>query len=130
MLYHFSNLPLTCNLKYVVLLANYQRNNNEKETHLCWFVYPWTKEWHHLKGWPCWNRCDLVGMGVPLWVWVYDLHPSFLEVSLPLAAFGWRHRTLSSSCTMPAWILPCSHLDDNRLNLWTCKPAPMKCCFL
>ena len=20
--------------------------------------------------WPCWNRCDLVGMGVSLWVWV------------------------------------------------------------
>jgi hypothetical protein len=30
---------------------------------------------------------------------------------------------------MPAWILPCSHLDDNGLNLWTCKPAPIKCCF-
>jgi hypothetical protein len=33
-------------------------------------VYPWTREWHHLKVWPCWNRCDLVGMGVSLWVWV------------------------------------------------------------
>ena len=21
-----------------------------------------------LKVWPCWNRCDLVGMGVSLWV--------------------------------------------------------------
>jgi len=29
-----------------------------------------TREWHHLKVWPCWNRCDLVGMGVSLWVWV------------------------------------------------------------
>ena len=37
-----------------------------------------TREWdvmvcislHHLKLWPCWNRCDLVGMGVSLWVWV------------------------------------------------------------
>jgi hypothetical protein len=27
-------------------------------------------EWHHLKMWPSWNRCDLVGMGVSLWVWV------------------------------------------------------------
>jgi hypothetical protein len=35
---------------------------------LWWFVYPWTREWHHLKVWPCWNRCDLVGMGVSLWV--------------------------------------------------------------
>ena len=37
---------------------------------LWWFVYPWTRVWHHLKVWPCWNRCDLVGMGVSLWVWV------------------------------------------------------------
>ena len=29
---------------------------------------------------------------------------------------------------MHAWMLPCSHLDDNGLNLWTCKPAPSKCC--
>jgi hypothetical protein len=29
---------------------------------------------------------------------------------------------------MPAWLLPCSCLDDNGLNLWTCKPAPIKCC--
>jgi hypothetical protein len=35
-----------------------------------WFVYLWTREWHHLKVWPCWNRYDLVGMGVSLWVWV------------------------------------------------------------
>ncbi|KRY62422.1 hypothetical protein T4D_15966 [Trichinella pseudospiralis] len=24
---------------------------------------------------------------------------------------------LDSACTMPAWMLPCSHLDDNGLNL-------------
>jgi hypothetical protein len=29
---------------------------------------------------------------------------------------------------MPAWMLPWFHLDDNGLNLWTCKPAPIKCC--
>jgi hypothetical protein len=29
---------------------------------------------------------------------------------------------------MPAWMLPRSHLDDNGLNLWTCKAAPIKCC--
>jgi hypothetical protein len=34
-----------------------------------WFVYSWTTEWHHLEVWPCWNRCDLVGVGVSLWVW-------------------------------------------------------------
>ena len=36
---------------------------------LWWFVYSWTREWHHLEVWPCWNRCDLVGVGVSLWVW-------------------------------------------------------------
>jgi hypothetical protein len=30
---------------------------------------------------------------------------------------------------MPALILSYFHLDDNGLNLWTCKPAPIKCCF-
>jgi hypothetical protein len=24
---------------------------------------------HHLEVWPCWNMCDLVGVGVSLWVW-------------------------------------------------------------
>jgi hypothetical protein len=83
-------------------------------------------------------RCDLVGVGVSLWVWalhkpslcLWKFHPRCLEVSIPLAAFGWRRRTLSSACSMPAWILPCSHLDDNGLNLWTCKPALIKCCSL
>ena len=36
---------------------------------LWWFVYSWAREWQHLKVWPCWNRCDLVGVGVSLWVW-------------------------------------------------------------
>ena len=26
---------------------------------------------------------------------------------------------------MPAWMLPCPYHDDNRLDLWTCKPAPI-----
>jgi hypothetical protein len=36
---------------------------------LWWFVYSWAWELHHLEVWPCWNRCDLVGVGVSLWVW-------------------------------------------------------------
>jgi hypothetical protein len=87
-----------------------------------WFVYFWTREWHPVEVWPWWNRCVTMGVGL-------RLSPSCLEVSLPLAAFGWRCRTLSSACAMPAWMLPCSHLNDNGLNLWTCKPAPIKCCF-
>jgi hypothetical protein len=58
---------------------------------------------------------------------LWDPLPSCLEASL-LASFRWRCRTLSSSYTMPAWMLPCSHLDDNGLNPWTYKPAPIKCC--
>jgi hypothetical protein len=29
-----------------------------------WFVYPWTREWHHLKVWPGWNGCVTVGVGI------------------------------------------------------------------
>lgn len=57
-----------------------------------------------------------------------DPTPSCLRMhSLFLALCGWRCRTLSSSCTKPTWILPCSRLDDTGLNLWTCKPTPIKC---
>jgi hypothetical protein len=35
----------------------------------CDGLYSCTREWHHLEVWPCWNRCDLVGVGVSLWVW-------------------------------------------------------------
>jgi hypothetical protein len=38
------------------------------------------------------------------------------------------HLLRSNSCTMPDWMTPCSFLDDNGLNLWTCKPAPIKSC--
>jgi hypothetical protein len=38
-----------------------------------------------------------------------------------LAAVRWRCVTLSSSWAMPASTLPCSYLDDNGLNLWTCS---------
>jgi hypothetical protein len=49
-----------------------------------------------------------------------------MKASILLAAFRWRCRIVSSSCTMPAWMLPCPCLDDNGLNLWTCKPALIK----
>ena len=74
--------------------------------------------------WPCWRKCVTVAMdfeSLILTAWK-------LEASLLLVAFRWRSRTLSSSCTMPAWMLPCSSLDYNRLNLWACKPALIKCC--
>jgi hypothetical protein len=44
---------------------------------------------------------------------LWDPHPNSLEVSIQLAAFRWRCRPLSYSCTRPAWMLPCSQLDDN-----------------
>ena len=36
----------------------------------------------------------------------------------------------NSSNPISAWMLPCSHHDDNGLNLRTGKPAPIKCCRL
>ena len=54
------------------------------------------------------GRCGLVGEGVSLWVWA--LRPSnCLEAGILLATFR-------SSCTMPAWMLPCAFLVANGLN--------------
>jgi hypothetical protein len=68
------------------------------------------------------RRYCLVGVGAALLKEVChcgdglrDFPPSHHKDSLLLASFGCR--TLSSSCTMPAWKLPWSHLDDNGLNL-------------
>jgi hypothetical protein len=81
-----------------------------------WYVYSCTREWHHLEVRPGWNRCVTVSVG---------LRTSPQLPSLPLAAFGLKHRTLSSSCIMPAWMLLCSHFDGYGVNLWTCKPAQL-----
>ncbi|EDL05485.1 mCG147150 [Mus musculus] len=56
------------------------------------------------------RRCALVGGSVSLWRWAMRPPPNHVGVRR-------RCRTLSSSCTMPAWMLPCSHFDDNGLNL-------------
>jgi hypothetical protein len=79
------------------------------------------------------RRYGLVGGGVALLRKCVTLRvdietlspPSCLEASL-LFAFGTRCRILSP-CVMPAWMMPCSYVHDNGLNLRTCKPAPMKC---
>jgi hypothetical protein len=57
------------------------------------------------------RRCDLVGVGVSMWVWVIlDPHPSCLGVSILLTAFRWTWRTLSSffhhACLDAAMFLP------------------------
>ena len=98
-------------------------------SHSLWLkeVLAWTHTgtWgHRLKQRPLRNA----NWPAPLWGGVLsDPYPSSLEASILLAAFRWTCRTLSSSYTMPAWMLPCSCLD-NGLNLWTCKTAPIKCC--
>jgi hypothetical protein len=61
------------------------------------------------------RRCGLVGIGTSLWELVLKPHP--VQESLFLAAFGSRCGTLGSPSPMPAWTLPCSHHDDNGLNL-------------
>jgi hypothetical protein len=92
--------------------------------YLWWFEYSWPRMWHYQKVWPCWSRCALVRGSVSLWGWVWDPSPSHmgedflfiqeLELSVP-----------------PAPLLPAcchaSHHYDNGLNLWTYKPAPIKC---
>ena len=66
--------------------------------------------------WVCYCECGL-----------QDPALNCLEVSILLAAFRWSCRTLSSSCPIPVWMLPCSHLDENGLNLWTSNTDPIKC---
>jgi hypothetical protein len=74
-----------------------------------------------LVGLACWRKWVTVGLGQ------WDILPNHMRASLLLLVFRWRCRTLRF-CTMHACMLPCSHLDDNALNLWTCKPVPTKCC--
>jgi hypothetical protein len=56
----------------------------------------------------------------------WDPAPNHMGTILLLGAFTTRGRTLFGLTS--AWMLPCSHLDDNGLTLWTCKPAPIQCC--
>ena len=71
--------------------------------------------------WPCWRKYVTVGLSFKTLV-LAAWQPVFFCVPLEQGV------KLSSSCTIPAWVLPCSCLDDNGLQLWTCKPAPVKCC--
>ena len=56
-----------------------------------------------------------------------DPQPSCFEISVLLAAFRWRCRTLRFSWTMPFWMLRCCHLVDTGLMLWTCKTSQLNC---
>ena len=69
------------------------------------------------------RRYGFVEGRASLWGGLWDSPPSHLEVNLLLSDFGARCRTFGSSCPMLARMLPCSHLDDNGLKLWNCKPA-------
>ena len=71
------------------------------------------------------RMCNTVGVDVTLCV-LSDPQPSCFEISVLLAAFRWRCRTLRFSCTIPSWRPPCSHLDILGLNLWICKPSLLK----
>jgi hypothetical protein len=105
------NLPSICSE-----ISSYSNQNgwDKKTKWQPWcFESAWPREWHYWEVWPCWSGCGLVGGSMSLWTWT--LRPSCLEASL-LATFRWRCRTLSSSFTMPVWILPYSCLD-NGLNL-------------
>lgn len=82
--------------------------------------------------WSC-SRCGLVVLVVTLLeavchsrVGIGTLSKHVLASLLLLAFMRWRYRTLRSNIVMPDCIVPLSHLDDNGLNLWTCKPFPIK----
>ena len=92
------------------------------------------------------RRCGLVGVGVALLEEVtycggelsgsYDeggsaqykreLPPSCLQMTL-LAVFKSKSRTLGSSSTRSACMMPCFPPWWNELNLWNCNPGPLKC---
>jgi hypothetical protein len=77
----------------------------------------------------CWNRCGLFGGSMSLHrprLWgllVLKLHPA----RVLLAAFGSRCSPLLPALCLPGHCHVSCH-DDNGLNLWTCKPALIKCC--
>jgi len=77
---------------------------------LWWFDYAWLREWPYLEMWPCWSRCGLVGGSCHCGHGLEDPHPSCLESSLLLAAFGTRGRTLCSY-TM-SWHVPTLMIMD------------------
>jgi hypothetical protein len=72
------------------------------------FEYAWPREWHYLEVWHFWSKCVTVGVGFKA-----------LILAAWKSAFSWKCTALSSSSTMPAWMLSYSCLDDNGLKFWT-----------
>jgi len=149
--YHCSSLQVvlqSCNNKGNMVLAQKHTHwsidknwrSMYKSTHLClskcsvvWWGSITMCDGLHILGLGCSTikRCGPVGLCMSLWTWA--LIPSFKlpeSQSSPsnLQMKMWRCRILSSSCMMPAWMLPMSHLDGNRLNLSDCKSTLIKCC--
>jgi len=114
----------------------------------CWEVWPcWSGcglvgvsvallEWV----WPCWSGCGLVGVGVALleWVWPCWRKCVTLEVGFEVSSGQYGIRTsswlpLDQEVELPVppalQLTTCRHASccgNNGLNLWNCKPAPVK----
>jgi hypothetical protein len=58
---HLHYAMLKCGPHRLMFLNKYMRAR-EWNMMVCIFL-------DHLELWPCWNRCDLIGVGVSLWVW-------------------------------------------------------------
>jgi hypothetical protein len=76
------------------------------------------------------KRCGLVRGNASLWDGPRNSLPSCLET-----IFSWLPSNQDVELLAPPalWLPACchaSHLDDNGLNLWICKTAPIKCCRL
>lgn len=76
------------------------------------------------------GNCSHFGGSVSMWGLSFETPPNSppncLQDSLYLSAFGSRCRNFSSASPTCTWMLSCSCLDNNRLNIWACKAAPIK----
>ena len=74
-------------------------------------------------------KWGLVGIDVALleevchygWGGNWDSPSNNMRASPFLVAFRWRSWTLTFSCAITAWMLPCSHFNNNGMSLLTCN---------
>ena len=82
----------------------------------------WPRVWHYSEVWPCWKKFVTVGVGfetllLPAWKLIFSLQPVDRDLAL-------------SALSPTPCLSVCCHASchgDNGLNIWHCKPAPIKC---
>jgi hypothetical protein len=87
-----------------------------------------------LEVWPCWSRCGVVGRSVSVCHCgggLRELPPSCLRI--PVSSCLPSEQDVELSAPPAPCLAGCCHascFDDNGLNLWNCKPAPIKYSFI